>query len=90
MVRFATLSHDKLCRSLCGELLFYDSHGCVQLLLKGLDLLCNTSLCVCEGEEVKGGECGGGTGEGEEGKTRERCQSNGSFFDPALLSPVSL
>ena len=54
MVRFATLSHDKLCRSLSGELLFYDSHGCVQLLLKGLDLLCNTSLCVCEGEEGKG------------------------------------
>ena len=40
-----------------------------------------------EGREREGGE---GGGEGEEGKTRERCQSNGSFFDPALLSPVSL
>ena len=69
MVRFATLSHDKLCRSLSGELLFYGSHGCVQLLLKGLDLLCNTSLCVCvRGRGGKGGECGGGTCEEEEGK----------------------
>ena len=35
-------------------------------------------------------EGGGRGGEGEGGKTRERCQFNGSFFDPVLLSLVWL
>ena len=44
-VKFASQCNDSLCMSL-SSVVFYGSHGCVQLLLKGLGLLCNTSLCV--------------------------------------------
>ena len=40
--------------------------------------------------EGRRGEGRGRKREGEGGKTRERCQFNGSFFDPALLSLVWL